>query len=269
MRKWLEHANAGLYLCRSGKRFGLSLNGQGADLKTLGSSRLLSLALALMLHLGFLWLVQGSGLPVARSQLPSTRLAPTVLVHLPPLQIQIKTSRLPDTKRPLEPARARNSVPQSNAPPSAADPDPAVLKLATPANPVTQITPATPAPQAPSLPGQAALSAAPSAPEAPEAPKPLNLTLAREAMRALPPASAPVLPSGRLPLTLEQRMSKTLAANGSGPWVEERMDMNHVRFRKGDLCITYTRPQSAGLFPSDASAQQTPWTTPGMQACPN
>lgn len=238
-------------------------------MKTFGRFRLWIVALVLLLHLGFLWVLQGLHTPRARPQTSSPRLVPTVLVLLPPLQIQIKTPRLPDTKRPWEPAHTGNSVPQSNGPPSVAEPDPAVLKLATPANPVTQITPATPAPQAPSLPGQAALSAAPSAPEAPEAPKPLNLTLSREAMRALPPASAPVLPSGRLPLTLEQRMSKTLAANGSGPWVEERMDMNHVRFRKGDLCITYTRPQSAGLFPSDASAQHTPWTTPGMQACPN
>lgn len=238
-------------------------------MKTQGRLRLLSVALVLLLHLGFLTVLQGLHTPTRAPPASSSGLAPSVLVLLPPLQIQIKTPRLPDTKRPLEPARARNSVAQSNAPPSTAVPDPAVIKLATPANPVTQITPASPAPQAPSVPGQAALSAAPSAPAAPEPAKPLNLSLSREAMRALPPASAPLLPTGRSPATIEQRMNKTLAANGNGTWVEERVDAQHVRFRSGDLCITYTRPQSAGLFPFDASAQQTPWTTPGMQACPN
>jgi len=107
------------------------------------------------------------------------------------------------------------------------------------------------------------------APAAPEPPKPLNLSLSREAMRALPPASAPWLPSARLPFTAEQRIAKTLAANGSGPWVEERVDADHVRFRSGDQCITYTRSQSAALFPFDDAAQRTPWATPGLQPYPN
>ena len=207
-------------------------------MKTFGRFRLLSVALVLLLHLGFLWVLQGLRTPTARPQTSSPRLAPTVLVLLPPLQIQIKTPRLPDKKRVLEPARAGNSVPQATATPSAAEPDPAVTKLTAPANPVAQITPASPVPQAPNAPSQAALSAVPIAPAAPEPAKPLNLTLSREAMRALPPASAPLLPSARLPLTMAQRMNKTLAANGSGPWVEERVDADHVRFRSGDQCIT-------------------------------
>lgn len=245
------------------------MHGQEAQLKAFGHFRLLIVALVLLLHLGFLWVLQGLHTPTARPQTSSPRLAPTVLVLLPPMQIQIKTARLPDKKRPLEPARAGNSVPQSNAPPSVAEPDPAVTKLTSSTSPVAQIIPASPVPQAPNAPSQAALSAVPIAPAAPEPAKPLNLTLSREAMRALPPASAPLLPSVRLPLTMAQRMNKTLAANGSGPWVEERVDADHVRFRSGDQCITYTRPQTASLFPFDSSAQHTPWTTSGMQACPN
>ena len=263
-------------------------------MKTLGTSRFLSVALVLSmsLHFCFLWVLQGSHLPTARSQVPLTFLAPTVLVLLPPLAGQSSTPPLPDQKRPLESARARNSVLQANAPPSIGEPDPVVIKLTSPASllpaengnistdpavtkltsstiPATQITPASPAPQAPSVPSQAALSEVPIAPAAPEPPKPLNLSLSREAMRALPPASAPLLPSARLPLTAEQRMSKTLAANGNGPWVEERLDMTHVRYRKGDLCITYTRQETAAVLPFVEYAQRLPWISSGMQACPN
>jgi hypothetical protein len=51
--------------------------------------------------------------------------------------------------------------------------------------------------------------------------------------------------------------------------VEERVDADHVRFRSGDQCITYTRSQSAALFPFDDAAQRTPWATPGLKPCPN
>ena len=88
-------------------------------------------------------------------------------------------------------------------------------------------------------------------------------------MRALPPASAPLLPSARLPLTAEQRIGKSLAANGNDPWVEERLDMTHVRYRKGDLCITYTRQETEAVLPFVEYAQRLRWISSGMQACPN
>jgi hypothetical protein len=97
----------------------------------------------------------------------------------------------------------------------------------------------------------------------------LNLSLSREAMRALPAAPAPLLPPPRLPLTAEQHIANTLAAYGNGPWVEERLDSEHVRFRRGDRCITYTRSQAAALFPFDEAAQHTPWSSSDMQACPS
>ena len=260
MHRRLAHASVLLQRCTFDPRFGFSLHGQGAQLKTVGHRRLPSLALVLLLHFGFLWVLQGWHTPTPQPQAPLPRLAPTVLVLLPPL---------PDKKRPLEPARAGNFAPQATAPPPVAEPVTAVTKPTSSASPVAQITPASPAPQAPSAPSQAALSVVPIAPAAPEPPKPLNLSLSREAMRALPPASAPLLPSARLPLTAEQRMSKTLAANGSGPWVEERVDAEHVRFRSGDLCITYTRQVTAALFPFDGYGQRLPWTSSGEQACPN
>ena len=72
---------------------------------------------------------------------------------------------------------------------------------------------------------------------------PLNLCLSPEAMRALPVASMPVLSSTGLPLTVEQLIGKTWAAAGSGPWLQERVEAQRVRFRRGERCITYTRPK--------------------------
>ncbi len=88
-------------------------------------------------------------------------------------------------------------------------------------------------------------------------------------MRAMPAASAPLLPRSQLSPTIEQRIAKTLASKGGGPWVEERLDAEHVRFRSGDLCITYTRQVTAALFPFDGYGQRLPWTSSGEQACLN
>ena len=232
-------------------------------MKTFGRFRLLSVALVLLLHLGLLLVLQGLHMPAPRQQASSPRLAPTVLVLLPPLQAQRKTSPQPESKRPPSPARTLASLSQAAAPPLAAEPVPAAI------SPNPQTGPASLIAQPPSASSQATLTAAPLAAVAPAASKPLNLSLSREAMRALPAASAPLLPPPRLPLTAEQQIANTLVAYGNGPWVEERLDSEHVRFRRGDRCITYTRSQTAGLFPFDAAAQRTPWRSSGIQACPN
>jgi hypothetical protein len=197
-------------------------------------------------------------MPAPRQQASSPRLAPTVLVLLPPLQAQRKTSPQPESKRLPSPAPTQASLSQAAAPPLAAEPVPPAIRP----NPRTGL--ASPSPQPSS-----AATAAPLAAVAPAASKPLNLSLSREAMRALPAASAPLLPPPRLPLTAEQQIANTLATYDNGPLVEERLDAEHVRFRRGDRCITYTRSQTAALFPFDAAAQRTPWISSGMQACPN
>lgn len=191
MRRRLRHASALFHPCRSSKRLGFSLYGQEAQLKTFGRFRLLSVVLVL-LHLGFLWVSQSLHTTTASPQAPLTRLAPTVLVLLPPSATPSTTRSLPDKKRPLEPARAGNSVPQYIALPSAAETDQAVTKLTSSTSPVAQIIPASPGPQAPNAPSQAARSAVPIAPAAPEPPRLLNLALSREAMRAFRRTRQPV-----------------------------------------------------------------------------
>ena len=205
--------------------------------KVLERFRLLAAALVLFLHLAFLLALKG--MPLPRAPVHAPRLAPTVLVLLPSLQPPMTPPMRPERRLPVDPTpKERFSPLPITSPPAAAS-------------------------------GPEAQTAAAPGPAATEASKPLNLSLSREALRALPPASTPLVPPSRLPLTTEQRIAKTLALNASGPWVEERLDIDHVRYRNGDLCITYTRPVTSALFPFDAYAQRVPWSSPGVQACPN
>lgn len=220
----------------------ISEHQQKAQWKVLGRFRLLSAALVLFLHLAFLLALKG--MPLPRPQVQTPRLAPTVLVLLPSMQAPITPPPRPERSLPIEPTPKERFPPLPMASSPAAAPGPVLNH---------------PEPQATAAPG----------PAASEVSKPLNLSLSREALRALPPAATPWVPPPRLPLTTEQRIAKTLALNASGPWVEERLDIDHVRYRNGDLCITYTRPVTSALFPFDAYAQRVPWSTPGVQACPN
>ena len=215
---------------------------QPAQWKVFERFRWLAAALVLFLHLAFLLALKGMPLPRLHADAP--RLAPTVLVLLPFLQAPMTPPMRPERRLAIEPTPKERLSPLPIVSPPAAAPGPAVI------NPEAQ-------------------TAAAPGPAVTEASKPLNLSLSREALRALGPASKPLVPPSLLPLTTEQRIAKTLALNASGPWVEERLDINHVRYRNGDLCITYTRPETSALFPFDAYAQRVPWTSPCVQACPN
>lgn len=90
---------------------------------------------------------------------------------------------------------------------------------------------------------------------APPSPAPaLDLTLSRKALTSLgTPGFAAQSPfHGRLPATVERAIAS--AAAESGPWSEERIDIDHVRFRRGNTCVMMERPQAATIDPfSDAS----------------
>lgn len=94
--------------------------------------------------------------------------------------------------------------------------------------------------------------------EAPTAPA-LNLTLSRQALANL------VAPSfvdrspfhGRLPMTVERQIAA--AAAESGPWVEERIDDNRFRLRRGTTCVMLERPRAAIIDPFSDAAQRLPW----------
>lgn len=95
---------------------------------------------------------------------------------------------------------------------------------------------------------------------APASPAPaLDLTLSRKALTALgPPGFAAQSPfHGRLPATVERAIAA--AAAESGPWTEERMDDDHIRFRRGNSCIMMERPQAATIDPFSDASRRMPW----------
>jgi hypothetical protein len=95
----------------------------------------------------------------------------------------------------------------------------------------------------------------------------LNLTLSRKALTALaPPSFADKSPfHERLPATVEQQVAS--AFSDRGPWTEERVDINHIRFRRGNTCIMMERSQAAQLFPFEESASRIPWRASEPTPC--
>jgi hypothetical protein len=87
----------------------------------------------------------------------------------------------------------------------------------------------------------------------------LDLRLSPKAIASLgPPGFAAQSPfQGRLPATAERIIAN--AAAQSGPWTEERVDMDHVRFRRGSTCIMMERPRAAALDPFNDAYSRLPW----------
>lgn len=108
-------------------------------------------------------------------------------------------------------------------------------------------------------------SAAVQAPTAPASA--LNLTLSR---KALAPLAAPSFADKspfhrRLPATVEQQVA--LAFAEAGPWAEERIDDDHIRFRRGNTCVIVQRPRAATIDPFSEAAGRIPWRATEPQAC--
>ncbi len=123
-------------------------------------------------------------------------------------------------------------------------------------------TPALPDAAAPSSLGQDVTPAVP----APSRPS-LNLTLPRA---ALAPLAAPSLAArtpfhGRLPATVERQLEA--AAGETGPWIEERLDYDHVRYRRGSTCVNMERPAASRIDPANDALQRLPWLA-NVSRCP-
>lgn len=66
------------------------------------------------------------------------------------------------------------------------------------------------------------------------------------------------------PHTVESRIASALAA---GAWVEERIDENTVRFRRGHQCYQAQRTRIEQLDPFNASVRPVPWTVGRVYEC--
>jgi hypothetical protein len=94
----------------------------------------------------------------------------------------------------------------------------------------------------------------------------LNLTLSREALKSVAPGLAARSPfQGRLPATMESKIAE--AAAETGPWTEERLDNDHVRFRRGTTCVTFSRPEIAKIDAISDWVRNIPWAADRPSEC--
>ena len=103
-----------------------------------------------------------------------------------------------------------------------------------------------------------------------EAPKPigpsLDLRLSREALKSFTPSLAARSSfQGSLPVTVERGIAQ--AAAETGAWTEERVDIDHVRLRRGTTCVILSRPQIAKTDPFSDSSHRVPWGASQPSEC--
>ena len=65
----------------------------------------------------------------------------------------------------------------------------------------------------------------------------------------------------------EQEWEVYADRDGDGRWVEQRIDADRVRFRRGDTCIELKRSQAERLDPWNQTNSPKPWVTDGAQRC--
>ena len=178
----------------------------------------------------------------------------------------VRTSaRLPSISVWL-PEPARPAAEQPRRPPIQQDPTDATRprdanKPADPTHPAELAT--APASNGATLPVEA------SGPvEAPATSHPaLNLNLSRKDILSNAPRSfAEQSPfRGRLPKTVERQIAS--AAAETGPWTEERIDNDRIRFRRGNTCVMMQRPRAASIDPLNEASARMPWRRSEPEEC--
>ena len=95
----------------------------------------------------------------------------------------------------------------------------------------------------------------------------LNLNLSNKDLRARPvPSAATMSPfHAPLPKTIETQIAN--AFSHSEPWVEERMDDDHIRMRRGDRCVTVERSLAERLDGFSDYARRIPWRIGNPYKC--
>ena len=206
---------------------------------------------------GLLVLLLHGALALVLWQLPAWRDRGTPLQERPPMLLRLWW---PETAAPVQlPAPIRPKV--LRAPPTRGEPQ-AITVPSTASGPPTAATTgneATVAPVAgPTTPTQTTPTAAASTPA------PLNLSLPRGASapwrQRTPALDDPR--SNTAKLTLEQKLAN--AMGGDGSWNEERLDLDTVRWRRGNECIVATRSRAGQLELGSNGAFRNSWL---VRAC--
>jgi hypothetical protein len=133
---------------------------------------------------------------------------------------------------------------------------------------VPPLTPSVASVDTPASSAQAQSAAGGVTAQAPLAPaSSLNLNLSGKTLSTLStPGFAARSPfHGRLPATVERQVAQAFAE--TGPWTEERLDNDHIRFRRGTTCVTMSRPQAAIIDPFSEASGRLPWRA-SVSNCP-
>ena len=180
------------------------------------------------------------------------QLAPSS-TRLPGISVWLPALAQPDTAQPRQPQHpqelAAASRRRSNRNPS------------TPSN--TPDAPTLPTPNGVFLPAEAVIPTDTPTPSG----SALNLTLSRKDIASVTPRSFAEQSSfrGRLPKTVERQIAN--AAAESGPWIEERIDNDRIRMRRGNTCVMMERPRAASLDPMNEASARMPWRASQAGEC--
>jgi hypothetical protein len=225
-----------------------------------------------VLHVGLGAALLQIGLAPERQPVPADR--PALWITLPAGSATAPVLRAGPERAAAPAPRSPAAAPAAQAGPPGrprpAGPAPAVPRVAPPSLP-DSVQAITLPPAAEPGPAPAAAASAVASPPAlaPDA-APLNLALprhgawrgtggggsSRAGMERNPALDDPR--SNSRPLTLEQRIADATGASGE-PWVEEAIDADHRRLRRGNTCVTLQRSRLAQIDPFSSAARNLPW----------
>nr|WP_295773870.1 hypothetical protein [Rhodoferax sp.] len=185
-------------------------------------------------------------------------------MRLPPRAARLPSIAvwLPALAKPVDQAPKLPSRRQQPAPDTTAKPRPHDGSKPIDSTPTVDATPVS-ASNGISLPTEASGPIEPPVQTKPS----LNLSLsAKDVKSAAPRSFAEQSPfQGRKPKTVERQIANAAAA--TGPWTEERMDNDHIRFRRGNTCIVMERPRAAAIDPMNEAAGRLPWRRSSAEEC--
>ncbi len=176
-----------------------------------------------------------------------------VETRLPSISVSLPVLAKPDTEQARRPQRMQDPTATTRQRDTTKPADPRFTADVATAPTASGLS----IPLEPSSPAEAQTPGAPA----------LNLNLSRKDISSTAPRSfAEQSPfRGRLPKTVERQIAS--AAAETGPWTEERIDNDRIRFRRGNTCVTIQRPRAASIDPFSEAAGRIPWRSSKPEEC--
>jgi hypothetical protein len=132
---------------------------------------------------------------------------------------------------------------------------------------VSNGTPQVVDPQFPSTNPEPASSGSTASMEPNTSQTPLNLNLSPMDLKNKSALSAAAMSPFHAPLPKTVETQIASAFSNSGPWVEERIDDDHIRMRRGNTCVTVERSLAERLDAFSDYARRIPWMVGNPYKC--